>query len=209
MNKEDFTIGFDVDGVLRNWVQAILQQVNALYDTRIFNNHITAYDPVPIIKEIVPGFSREVMEGIHKRCAETGRLAEATTYKDGLTLFHTIFEAGFPIRLLTCQPKWARESFYKWIHSNHLVDKVAGIDFLQPEAKANAEVQLFIDDNPRVIETVAKRQKPSILWLRTWNRNWQYPEKDIPEDMICYTALPKKALQFIEYWEEKLDDIYS
>ena len=204
MNQNDFVIGLDVDGVLRNWVQTILQQVNAIYDTRIFNQHITAYDFVPIVKEIIPGFSREVLEGIHKRCAETGKLAEATTYKDGLTLFHNIYEAGFPIRLLTCQPEWARKSFYEWIHNNHLADKVTGIDFLEPEAKALAEVHLFIDDNPRVIEAAAKRLKPSILWLRTWNRSWQYPRNDIPEDIICYSVLPKKALQFIEYWEEKL-----
>ena len=204
MNQNDFIIGLDVDGVLRNWVQTILQQVNLIYDTRFFNKDITAYDFVPIVKKIIPGFSREALEGIHKRCAETGRLAEATAYKDGLTLFHTIHEAGFPIRLLTCQPVWARESFYQWISQNGLSDKVAGIDFLEPEAKALAEVHLFIDDNPRVIEAAAKRLKPSILWRRTWNRNWQYPRSDIPEDTICYSVLPKKALQFIEYWEEKL-----
>ena len=206
MNQNNFTIGLDVDGVLRNWVQTILQQVNLIYDTRFFNQHITSYDFVPIVKEKIPGFSREVLDGIHKRCAETGKLAEATAYKDGLTLFNTIYEAGFPIRLLTCQPKWARESFYQWISQNGLSEKVSGIDFLQPEAKAFADVQLFIDDNPKVIEAAAKVMKPSILWLRTWNRGWQHPGKDIPENLICYTVLPKKALQFIEFWEEELTE---
>ena len=197
MNRQNFVIGLDVDGVLRNWVQVILQQVNSIYNTRIFNHHITTYDFVPIIKEIVPGFDREVLDGVHKRCAETGKLAEATAYKDGLTLFHTIFEAGFPIRLLTYQPVWARKSFYDWIKNHHLSDKIVGIDFLKPEAKADADVQLFIDDNPQVVEAAAKRKKPSILWLRTWNRNWQHPGKDIPENLICYTVLPNKALKFI------------
>ena len=206
MNQNDFVIGLDVDGVLRNWVQTILQQVNSIYDIRIFNKDITGYDLVPILQEQIPGFDQDALTGIHKRCAETGRLAEATIYKDGLTLFHTIFEAGFPIRLLTCQPVWARDSFYEWIHNHHLADKVVGIDFLEPEAKALANVQLFIDDNPKVIEAAAKRLKPSILWLRIWNRSWQYPGKDIPEDLICSTVLPKKALQFIEYWEEKLTE---
>ena len=206
MNQNDFIIGLDVDGVLRNWVQTILQQVNSIYDIRIFNKDITSYDMVPILQKQIPGFSREALEGIHKRCAETGRLAEATAYKDGLTLFHTIYEAGFPIRLITCQPDFAKESFYQWITVNHLADRIVGIDFLEPEAKTNADVQLFIDDNPQVLEAVAKRLKPSILWLRTWNRNWRYPRRDIPEDLINYTVLPKKALQFIEYWEEKLSE---
>ena len=205
MNQNDFVIGLDVDGVLRNWVQTILQQVNALYDTRIFNKDITSYDPVPILQKQIPGFDQDALKGVHKRCAETGKLAEATAYKDGLTLFHTIFEAGFPIRLLTCQPLWARKSFYEWIKNNQLSDKVVGIDFLEPEAKALANVQLFIDDNPRVIEAAAVRLKPSILWLRNWNRSWQYPAKDIPQDLICCTVLPKKALRFIEYWAEKLE----
>ena len=197
MNKQDFVIGLDVDGVLRNWVQTILQQVNLIYDTRFFNQHITSYDFVPIVKEKIPGFSREVLDGIHKRCAETGKLAEAAAYKDGLTLFHTIHEAGFPIRLLTYQPVWARDAFYKWIRRNHLLDKIVGIEILEPEDKADVNVQLFIDDNPQVIEAAAKRKKPSILWLRTWNRGWQYPGMDIPEDLICYTVLPAKALKFI------------
>ncbi len=206
MNQNDFVIGLDVDGVLRNWVQTILQQVNLSYDIRLFNKDITAYDFVPIIRERIPGFSREALEGIHKRYAETGRLAEATAYKDGLTLFHTIYEAGFPIRLITCQPDFAKESFYQWITVNHLADRIVGIDFLEPEAKALANVQLFIDDNPQVIEAAAQRLKPSILWLRTWNREWHYQGSDIPKDLICYTVLPKKALQFIEYWEEKLTE---
>jgi len=206
MNQNEFVIGLDVDGVLRNWVQTILQQVNTMYDTRIFNKDITSYDPVPFLQSQIPGFNDEVLKGIHKRCAETGKLAEATAYKDGLTLFHSIFEAGFPIRLLTSQPVWARDAFYKWLHNNRLADKVSGIDFLYPEAKANADVQLLIDDNPKVIEAAAKKLKPSILWLRNWNRSWQYPEKDIPEDLINYTVLPRKALKFIEYWEEKISD---
>ena len=206
MNQNEFTIGLDVDGILRNWVQTILQQVNARYETRIFNKDISNYDMVPILKEQIPGFDEEVLKGIHKRCAETGKLAEATAYKDGLTLFHTIFEAGFPIRLLSSQPVWARDAFYKWIHNNHLDDKINGIDFLHPEAKANSDVQLLIDDNPRVITAAAKNLKPSILWLRTWNRNWTYPGNDIPEDLISYTVLPKKALKFIEQWEEKITE---
>ena len=206
MNQNEFTIGLDVDGILRNWVQTILQQVNARYETRIFNKDISNYDMVPILKEQIPGFDEEVLKGIHKRCAETGKLAEATAYKDGLTLFHTIFEAGFPIRLLSSQPVWARDAFYKWIHNNHLDDKINGIDFLHPEAKAKSDVQLIIDDNPRVITAAAKSMKPSILWLRTWNRNWAYPGNDIPEDLISYTVLPKKALKFIEQWEEKITE---
>ena len=202
MNRQDFIIGLDVDGVLRNWVQTILQQVNGSYETRIFNKDIINYDMVPILKEQIPGFDEEALKGIHKRCAETGKLAEATAYKDGLTLFHTIHEAGFPIRLVTCQPKWARNSFYEWIHNHHLADKVAGIDFLEPEAKALADVKLIIDDNPRVIEAAAKKLKPSVLWLRTWNRGWQYPAKDISEYLISYTVLPDKALKFItQYFE--------
>ncbi|MBC8277884.1 MAG: hypothetical protein H8E46_06605 [FCB group bacterium] len=206
MNQNEFIIGLDVDGVLRNWVQTILQQVNASYDTRIFNKDISSCDLVPILKEQIPGFDEDALKGIHKRCAETGKLAEATAFKDGLTLFQTIFEAGFPIRLLTSQPVWARDAFYKWIHTNHLADKVMGIDFLPLEAKAKADVQLLIDDNPRVITAAAKSLKPSILWLRTWNKSWQYPGKDLPEDLIKYTVLPKKALQFIEYWEEKITE---
>ena len=206
MNQNDFIIGLDVDGVLRNWTQTILQQVNAIYNTRFFNQHIVTYDFVPIIKEEVPGFNREVLEGIHKRCAETGKLAEASAYKDGLTLFHSIFEAGFPIRLLTCQPVWARKSFYEWIKRQHLADKVVGIDFLEPDAKANANVQLIIDDNPKVIEAAVKKREPSILWQRTWNRNWKYTGTDIPEDFICYTARPRKAVLFIERWEDKLTE---
>jgi len=204
MNQNDFVIGLDVDGVLRNWTQTILQQVNAIYNTRFFNQHIVTYDFVPIIKEEVPGFNREVLEGIHKRCAETGKLAETAAYKDGLTLFQSIFEAGFPIRLLTCQPVWARKSFYEWIKYQHLADKIVGIDFLEPETKANADVHLIVDDNPQVIEAAVKKGKPSVLWQRTWNRNWKHPGDDIPEDFICYTARPRKAVLFINRWEERL-----
>ena len=197
MNKQDFIIGLDVDGVLRNWVQTILQRINEIYDTRFFNKHITSYDFIPIIQEQIPGFDRDALNGIHRCCAETGRLAEATAYKDGLTLFQDLYEAGFPIRLLTCQPVWAKKSFYQWISQNSLSDKVIGIDFLEPRDKAFADAQLLIDDNPRVIEAAAKRLKPSVLWLRNWNRGWQYPRNDIPEDMICYTVLPRKTMIFI------------
>ena len=110
MNQNEFTVGMDVDGVLRNWVQTILLQVNFLYETRIFNNHITGYDLVPIIQEQIPGFDQKALDGIHKRCAETGKLAQASAYKDALNLFYIIHEAGFPIRLVTCQPDFARES---------------------------------------------------------------------------------------------------
>jgi 5'(3')-deoxyribonucleotidase len=206
MNQNHFVIGLDVDGVLRNWTQTILQQVNAIYNTRFFNQHIITYDFTPIIKQEVPGFNREVLEGIHKRCAETGKLAEASAYKDGLTLFHSIFEAGFPIRLLTCQPVWARKSFYDWIKHQHLKDKIVGIDFMEPEAKAEAKVQLFIDDNLQVIETAVKKGKPSVLWQRTWNRDWKYPGADLPEDFICHTARPRKAVLFINRWEERLSE---
>ncbi len=96
MNKQDFIIGLDVDGVLRNWVQTILQRINEIYDTRFFNKHITSYDFIPIIQEQIPGFDRDALNGIHRCCAETGRLAEATAYKDGLTLFQDLYEAGFP-----------------------------------------------------------------------------------------------------------------
>jgi len=206
MNQNDFVIGLDVDGVLRNWTQTILQQVNTIYNTRFFNQHIVTYDFIPIIKQEVPGFNREVLEGIHKRCVETGKMAEAATYKDGLTLFHSIFEAGFPIRLLTCQPVWAKKSFYDWIKNNHLSDKVVGINFLQAEAKAEAEVQLIIDDNPQVIEAAVKKRKPSILWQRIWNRDWKYPGAEISEDLICHTARPRKAVLFSERWEERLSE---
>ena len=206
MNQNDFVIGMDVDGVLRNWVQTILQQVNSLYETRIFNNHITSYDLVPIIQEQIPGFDQKALNGIYKRCAETGKLADAAAYKDALNLFHSIHEAGFPIRLVTCQPDFAKESFYQWIADNHLADRISGIDFLKPENKANADVQILIDDNPRVIEAAAKCHKPSILWKRRWNREWRYQGPDIHEKMICYTVLPKPALKFIEFWEETLSE---
>ena len=81
-----------------------------------------------------------------------------------------------------------------------------GIDFLEPDAKAEAKVQLFIDDNPIVVEAAAKKRRPSVLWQRTWNRNWKYPGNDIPEDFICYTARPRKAVLFIERWEERLSE---
>jgi 5'(3')-deoxyribonucleotidase len=204
MNQNHFVIGLDVDGVLRNWTQTILQQVNAIYNTRFFNQHIVTYDFIPIIKQEVPGFNREVLKGIHKRCTETGKLAEASAYKDGLTLFHSIFEAGFPIRLLTCQPVWARKSFYEWIKHQHLADKIVGIDFMEPDTKANANVHLIIDDNPQVIEAAAKKGKPCILWQRNWNRDWKYPGAGLPEDFICHTARPRKAVLFINRWEERL-----
>ncbi len=202
MDREDFIVGMDVDGVLRNWVQVILQQVNAKYNTRIFNKHISDYDLVPFIQKEVPGFDREALNGIHKRCAETGKLAEATAYKDGLNLFAGILAAGFSIKLLTNQPVWAREAFYRWIARNSLADKIISIEFLKPEAKALSDVKLLIDDNPRVIEAAGRRLKPAILWLRNWNRDWRYPRRDIPEKLIEYTALPDKALKFIEYHYE-------
>jgi len=204
MNQNNFVIGLDVDGVLRNWTQTILQQVNAIYNTRFFNQHIVTYDFIPIIKQEVPGFNREVLEGIHKRCAETGKLAETAAYKDGLTLFQSIFEAGFPIRLLTCQPVWAKKSFYDWIKTHHISEKIVGIDFLEPEAKANTNVQLIIDDNPQVIEAAVKQRKPSVLWQRIWNCDYKYPNADIPEDLICHTARSRKAVLFINRWEERL-----
>ena len=206
MNQNEFTVGLDVDGILRNWVQTILLHINSLYGTRIFNNHISSYDLVPIIQKEVPGFDHATLEGIHKRCAETGKLAEASSYKDALNLFYIIHEAGFPIRLVTYQPDFAKESFYKWITAFHLSDRIAGIDFLKPEDKVKANVQLLIDDNPIVIQAAAKSQKPSILWQRRWNRDWRYEGNDIPEDMIRYTVIPKQALRFIEYWEEKIGE---
>jgi hypothetical protein len=77
---------------------------------------------------------------------------------------------------------------------------------MEPDTKANANVHLIIDDNPQVIEAAVKKQKPSILWQRTWNRNWKYPGADLPEDIICYTARPRKAVLFINRWEERLSE---
>ena len=204
MNQNDFVVGMDVDGVLRNWVQTILLQVNFLYETRIFNNHITGYDLVPIIQEQIPGFDQKALDGIHKRCAETGKLAQASAYKDALNLFYIIHEAGFPIRLVTCQPDFARESFYQWIKAFHLAERIAGIDFMEPGHKADAKVQVLIDDDPRVIVEAAKRNIPAVLWKRRWNRDWRYEGNDIPENMIRYTVIPKQALRFIEDWEDEL-----
>ena len=205
MNREDFIVGLDVDGVLRNWLQAILQQINAVYNTRFFNKHITAYNFIPIIKEQIPEFNRKTLTEVHRQCAESGQLAQASAYKDGLTLLQDIYEAEFAIKLVTYQPAWAKESFYQWLVWNEILDKVEGVDFVEPAGKADTKVHLLIDDNPSVIEAAAVRLKPSVLWQRNWNRSWQYPAKDIPQDLICCTVLPKKALRFIEYWAEKLE----
>ena len=204
MNQNEFTVGMDVDGVLRNWVQTILLHINSVYGTKIFNNHISSYNMIPIIQKEIPGFNQDTLEGIHKRCAETGKLAEASSYKDALNLFYIIHEAGFPIRLVTHQPDFAKESFYKWITAFHLADRIAGIDFLKPEDKVKSDVQVLIDDNPDVIQVAADNNKPSILWTRRWNRDWRHPNSNIPEDMIRYTVVPKQALRFIEDWEDKL-----
>jgi|GEM_PF-1641598 len=206
MNQNQFTVGVDVDGILRNWLQTILQQVNIMYETKIFNKDITSYDMVGIIKGRIPGFDRKVLEGIHKRCVESGKMNDASCYKDGFLMFKAIYDAGFSIRFLTCQPLWARKSFQQWVQENYLADKIAGIDFLDPLSKAEAKVSIIIDDNPHIVATAAKLGKPSILWQRMWNKTWQYPDKDISEDMICYTVLPKKALQFVEHWYEKTED---
>ena len=193
----------DVDGVLRNWLQTILMQINQIYETKIFNNDITEYNFESIIKEKIPGFDKKTLIGIHKRCAENGMMADASAYKDGVLLFKELYEAGFPIRLVTYQPEWARESFYEWIMNNHLADKITGIDFLLPNDKPRSGAQIFIDDNPKVIMAAAKSLKPVILWKRNWNKTWTYPSNDIPEDLIRYTVLPKEALRFANYWMEK------
>ena len=204
MNQNEFTVGMDVDGVLRNWVQTILLQVNAIYETRIFNNHISDYDLVPFIQKEVPGFDREALNGIHKRCAETGKLAEASSYKDALKMFYLIHEAGFPIRLITCQPDFAKDAFYQWIKAFHLSERISGIDFMEAGHKPDANVQLIIDDDPRVIVAAAKQNKPAVLWKRRWNREWRYEGDDIPENLIRYTVVPKQVLRFIEDWEYEL-----
>lgn len=193
----------DVDGVLRNWLQTILMQINKIYETKFFNKDITEYNFESIIKEQVPGFDRETLTGIHKRCAENGMLADASIYKDGMLLFKELYEAGFPIRLVTYQPEFAKESFYRWITENHLADKISGIDFLPPEDKPKSSAHILIDDNPQVIISAMKVSKPVILWKRNWNKSWVYPGDESPDDRYRFTALYREAFKFAEYWLEK------
>lgn len=160
-NKEKLTIGIDIDGVLADTISRFLQEAESKFGIKAIKKNVIKYDFWDLFN-----ISRKEFIDLFKvvwNDPDTLRLED----KDIPSILDNLHET-FNI-YITTSAVGSEEKIALWLKKNK-ISYYKILHFSGHNEKHTApEVDIYIDDDGRVIENVIKNNKIGILLRQPWN----------------------------------------
>lgn len=161
-------VGFDLDGVCRNFDEQFARYAKERYDITVTEEDMAEYGYASvldtngrrIIKDVFtdPGIGRFIFE-------DAPPITNAFT---GYSLF--VQHSGFEQYIVSTQKREYEQFSNNWIRNNRFTENAA---VFYERNKLNAPVQVLIDDKPENVEKYIKNGRDAILITTPKTKNYQ------------------------------------
>lgn len=160
------TIGLDIDGVLRNFAEAVCRAYRNCYPW----HEIKLWEHWDLSKMFPIG------EQIHdfiwlEHPVEV--FAEARPYEGALEMVDALITEGHAIEFVTTQPPSSRTPTRRWLYERGMWDKGVVIFVMGDESKGGVgEYDILLDDGIHNLEAVLEAGRRAVCMARPWNMAW-------------------------------------
>jgi len=188
-------IGIDMDGVVANAIAKAVKNVNSKYRLNISTEEIDENGTEAKVYERLPVNFRTLLNGksdIRPAIYTKSFFKYLSAYDGAHEGVKKIYELGHKIFFVTKIIDWENspgEKYY-WLRKNFKSIEWNLICVERMEDKALVDVDIIIDDDPRVMETFPRTK---ILMKRNWNK--KYRERRCDDVCIEVSSMLEAAEQ--------------
>jgi 5'(3')-deoxyribonucleotidase len=157
-------IAVDVDGCVADFMGGVCYQHNAEFGTRLTEADITEWDFLPLT--VFERFGHQKWPVFWRWVQYHDIFASLAIYPGAKPALQGLLARGaHTVHFVTHRPDWAETTTCRWLRSQGFI-----LPVVFTATKYLLDYDIFLDDSPEVLLTLAEDGKRAVRMVRPWNR---------------------------------------